>query len=152
MLNPDQSETPISVPRVDQRCAAGWLRLADTHHNAGRMEEALACYQNAIRLHPRLFEASYNSGLIYQSRRQAAQAATFYRKALQVNPDLAPAHNNLGRLHVDAGGLKPAADCFLHAIRLKPDFAEPHFNLGDSSACPQAAPRSDRGLHERPAS
>lgn len=131
MLNPDQSETPIPVPRVDQRCAAGWLRLADTHHSAGRMEEALACYQNAIRLNPRLFEASYNSGLIYQSRRQAAQAATFYRRALQVKPDLAPAWNNLGRLHVDAGELKPAADCFLHAIRLKPDFAEPHFNLGD---------------------
>jgi tetratricopeptide (TPR) repeat protein len=110
---------------------AGWLQLADAHHNAGRLDEALACYQNAIRQDPGLYEACYNAGLVYQSRQQTAQAAACYRRALQLKPNLAPAWNNLGQLHVDAGELDPAADCFLRAIRLKPDFAEPRFNLGE---------------------
>jgi tetratricopeptide (TPR) repeat protein len=110
---------------------AGWLQCADVHHRAGRLEEALADYQNALRFDPGLYEACYNAGLIHQARGQAAQAAACYRKALRIQPDLAPAWNNLGRIHVEAGEFKQASDCFLRAIRLKPDLAEPHFNLGE---------------------
>ena len=122
---------PVQRPPTPPDNAAAWLRQADAHHTAGRLDDALACYSEALRLHPGLYEACYNAGLIYQSRRQPCQASAFYRKALQVKPDLPPAWNNLGRIHLDAGELEPAADCFLQAIRLKPDFAEAHFNLGE---------------------
>ncbi len=121
----------VQRPPTPPDNAVAWLRQADAHHTAGRLGDALVCYSEALRQNPGLYEACYNTGLIYQSIRQPSQASAFYRRALQVKPDLAPAWNNLGRIHVDAGELEPAADCFLRAIRMKPNFAEAHFNLGE---------------------
>ena len=99
--------------------------------NAGRPSDAVAHYEEAIRLQPTAPEPHYNLGLALAKLGRPAEAAARYEEALHLQPDYAEAHNNLGNLLLNAGRLEEAATHYDKAARLKPDFAEAHSNLSN---------------------
>lgn len=98
----------------------------------GRVSDALACFETALRLKPDFVEARYNYGvaLLHLPGRLPDAIATF-QAVLQQKPDSAEALNNLGNAYsLLPDRLDDAIACFETAIRVRPDFAEPHYNLG----------------------
>jgi Flp pilus assembly protein TadD len=95
-----------------------------------RWTEAIASFQEALRIRADFPEAHNNLGVTFKDRGNMAEAEESLRHALALNPDFVEAHNNLGTILESAGKLEEAAACYHQALRCKPDFAEAHNNLG----------------------
>ncbi len=93
-------------------------------------EEALADYDEAIRLEPRGAGAHINRGntLCDLGRHEKALAA--YNKAIALDPENADAYNNRGNVLRDLDCHKKALEDYDTAIALDPEYAEAHYNRG----------------------
>jgi tetratricopeptide (TPR) repeat protein len=97
----------------------------------GRGDEALAHFQEALRIQPNYTEAENNLGVWYEDHGDLASAEAHFRAAVRMNPLNAEAENNLGGvLGRDPARVEEAAEHFEAAIRTSPGFAEAHNNLG----------------------
>jgi tetratricopeptide (TPR) repeat protein len=98
----------------------------------GRLNDAIAQYEAALRLQPDYAEAHNNLGLAWaQMPGRLNDAIAQYEAALRLKPDSAEAHNNLGNAWSKMPGrLNDAVAQFEAALRLRPDYAAAHNNLG----------------------
>ncbi len=108
------------------------------HHQAGRLDEAIAHYRQMIALEPALAGAHHNlaNALFGQGKLKDAEAS--YRRALALQPSLANAHNNLGIVLFEQNKVAEAVTCYRQALSLAPDYAEALNNLG-AALCRQGA-------------
>lgn len=97
---------------------------------AGRLDEAISAYEQAIRLDPKYALAHMNLGVAFKAKGQMDQAIDCYRRALEANPSFAQAHNNLANALNARGDSAGAVEHYEQAARLDPTLAEPHYNLG----------------------
>jgi tetratricopeptide (TPR) repeat protein len=96
----------------------------------GRMNEAIAHLEEALRLNPRLYVAYSNLGNALASAGRIPEVISLYEGALRLNPGLADVHNNLGNALSSLGRTPEAIRHYEEAIRLKPDYAEAQNDLG----------------------
>jgi len=96
----------------------------------GLHQEAIDCYQQALRLNPDLAGTHNNLGVTYKAQGRLDEAIREYREALRLNPGYAMAHNNLGVTYKAQGRLDEAIREYRKALRLNPNYAEAHYNLG----------------------
>ena len=106
------------------------LQTALSHHQAGRLAQAGAIYQDILSDLPGQVDALYLLGVVKLQEGDAGAAVELSGKAIANKPDFAEAHNNLGNAYKDRGRLDEAVAAFRKAVELKPDFAEAHNNLG----------------------
>jgi tetratricopeptide (TPR) repeat protein len=102
----------------------------------GRLAEAIAEFQTALRLQPDSPEVHESLGnAMAATPGRLPDAIAEYRAALRLRPDFADAHDNLGiALSRMPGRLPEAIAEYREALRIKPDFAEAHSNLGNAFA------------------
>ena len=100
------------------------------HHQAGRLDEAVACYRQVLLFEPDMAPAHSNLGTALCDLGLLEEAEASYRKALALRPDQAEAHNNLGTVLFEREKLDEAVSCYREALALKPDYAEALNNLG----------------------
>jgi tetratricopeptide (TPR) repeat protein len=110
---------------------------ADTHHlvavlaqGQGRLDEAIAHFQQALRFRPDFAEAHNNLGNTMFLKGSLDEAAAHYRHALRLRPDYVEAHNNLGLALAGSGQPEEAINHYRQALRLNQHCAETHNNLG----------------------
>jgi protein O-mannosyl-transferase len=98
----------------------------------GRLNDAVAQFEEALRLKPDYAEAHNNLGSVWSEMPgRSNDAAAQFEEALRVRPGYAEAHNNLANAWATIPGrLNDAIIHYEAALRLKPDFVEAHFNLG----------------------
>jgi tetratricopeptide (TPR) repeat protein len=107
------------------------------HNNLGhalygqeKVEEAIACFRQAIALDPKDSLAHYNLGYALYGKGKVDEAIACFRKAIALDPKHAGAHHNLGLTLWRKGQVDEAINCWRKAIALDPKFALPHFALG----------------------
>jgi tetratricopeptide (TPR) repeat protein len=98
--------------------------------HAGKLQEAVGHYEQALRIRPDFIPAQSNLGVALFGLGKIQQAIGHYEQALRLKPDYADAHNNLGNALVRLGRLPEAMAHLEQALRLQPDYAEAHCNLG----------------------
>ena len=98
----------------------------------GRLNDAIAQYEEALRLKPGYAEVHYNLGAVWSKMPgRLNDAAAQYEEALRIKPAYVEAHYNLGVAWAQMPGrLNDAAAQYEEALRLKPDHVEAHNNLG----------------------
>jgi len=94
----------------------------------GRLEEAVASYQQALAIRPGNPEALSNRGHALFELRYYEEAATSYQQALTIRPDYAEALNNRGSALLELNLLSEALACYNEAIAIDPDNADAKFN------------------------
>ena len=113
-----------------ERCAEAQNNLGGALLSQGKVPEAVAYLEQALRLNPDYAEAHYNLGVTLQQAGKVPEAIGHYEQALRINPDYAEAHNNLGIALAQTGKIEEAIAHYEQALRIKPDYAEAHYNLG----------------------
>ena len=104
--------------------------LANALYKAGRTDEALANFRNAIELQPN-FAIAYNGlGNVLLGEKKLDEAITAYRKAIELQPNLAMPYSNLGSVLTQQGKLDEAIAAHQKAVNLRPDAAIAHSSLG----------------------
>lgn len=99
----------------------------------GRVADALARYESALRLKPDYAGAHSDiANLLGSMPGRQDEAVAHYETALRLRPDLAGVHNNFAGLLAHLPGRQTEAIAHYEtALRLKPDYAEAHKNLAD---------------------
>src|SRR5690606_6351600 len=78
-------------------------QTAQAYQDAGRLEEAIAELEKALRLGPRFVDLRVRLARLLRATGQLERAEDHYRKALRDNPDYTEAHLQLCRTLLDAG-------------------------------------------------
>jgi len=104
--------------------------LGNTLQELGRLDEALASYNQAIALKPDYAEAHSNLGNTLHELGRLDEAEASCAQAIALKPDFAEAYYNLGITLNELGRLDEAEVSYTQAIALKPDYVEAHTNLG----------------------
>jgi tetratricopeptide (TPR) repeat protein len=100
----------------------------------GRLPEAIAEYQAALRIEPGHADAHNNLGNALSGiPGRLPEAIAEYQAALRIEPGRAEAHNNLANALARIPGRLPEAIAeYQAALRIRPDNAEGHYNLANA--------------------
>lgn len=105
-----------ALPQSD----AGWFDRGNEDFTAGKWEEALVCYDQALRLNPKNDDAWDAKGTVLFSMGKGESALGCYDSALKVNPRNDRAWGNKGKVLYSMGQREQALKCCYEAIRLNP--------------------------------
>jgi tetratricopeptide (TPR) repeat protein len=123
--------TPVPTPAASPTPSASeHLNRGADYADQGQLDQAIAEYQEAIRLDPDYAEAHYNLGLAYHKQGKLDDAIAEYKEAIRIDPSMADAHVNLGVAYADQGKLDEAIAAYREALRINPDLGDAHLNLG----------------------
>ena len=95
----------------------------------GMFDEAIAQYQVARRMEPRLYVIYHHLGLAFAGEDRLSEAIEQYILALALNPNSAEIHSDLGRAYAKAGFRSGAVREFRIAVEIQPTAAN-HNVLG----------------------
>lgn len=99
--------------------------LADT----GKLTDAIAACNQAIRDNPTDARAYDQLGLALYQQGYLAEAIAAYQQALRVNPTLAEVHNHLGLVFYQQGNFSEAIEAYRQALHLNPYLKDAQHNL-----------------------
>jgi predicted O-linked N-acetylglucosamine transferase (SPINDLY family) len=105
------------------------IQTALQHHQAGRLAEAEAAYQDALHADPRNVDAQHFLGVIAFQRGALERAEKLISQAIAWHHANAPAHNNLGNVLLRLGRARDAVASYRQAIALQPAYLDAHANL-----------------------
>ncbi len=130
------------------------IERAIAHRQAGRNDDALAEYRQALALEPRGYEAQYSFANFCAERGLFDEAIDAYRMALEANPRSTHALNNLGAVQLMTGERTQAAETFAAVTRIDPTHYDALVNLAQlalEAARPgEAIPLYRRALKSEP--
>lgn len=112
----------------------GWYYLGRTKYNENRFEEAVAAFQQCLKLDGKHIKAEDNLGLSYQALGRQEDALQAYRNAIDWQAD-AKVKNpgpfiNIGGLFLETNQLEKAIEYLRRALEIAPDDPKAHQQLG----------------------
>jgi tetratricopeptide (TPR) repeat protein len=102
--------------------------------SAGRIAEAVAEFEESIRLAPERAAAHYALGTVLLEQRRLEPARTHFMEAVRLNPDFAAAYNNLGIVNHAEGRLPEAVASYSEALRVDGSDHRALYTRGRASA------------------
>ncbi|MDZ8260990.1 tetratricopeptide repeat protein [Nostoc sp. ChiQUE01b] len=110
---------------TDNSDAVAWLNFGNQQWRLSNYEDALAAFDQAIRISPKLYEAWYARGLSLLSQEKYSEALDAFNKAIQASQEskkeFAPAWRGRGQALINLNRYKEALESFEKAIALKPE-------------------------------
>jgi len=120
----------------------------------GKLEEALAAYEEALEINPELPDAHARLVYLYGQMGQFAKAEEHYRTAIRLNPNTAEAYFNYGSLILGQGRSREAEEAFRKAVEINPRYAEAQNSLGyvleGQGKLPEATAEFRKALESKP--
>lgn len=107
------------------------IQIAIDHHQAGRLAEAEALYQQILQTEPDHADALYLLGLLAQQEGKPVIAVDYLLKAIAVNPSSSMYYNTLGNVYKDAGYLDEASLRYRQALQYESGNIEALCNLAN---------------------
>jgi tetratricopeptide (TPR) repeat protein len=106
-----------AVVAANPGCGQAHFILGDCLTDEGRLDEAIAQYQQALEILPGYAYAHNNLGNALCRKDRLPEAMAHYRKALELQPDLAWANCNLGVIYLEQGQVDEAIAEFQQALQ-----------------------------------
>jgi tetratricopeptide (TPR) repeat protein len=108
---PAYSKNPEASALMDQ---------AEAFFSQGKLDDALANYQKALAIDPKLYDAALYSGDVYTHRGDWAQAEIWYQKAITINPNREVAYRYSATPLMRQGKYDQARDRYVEAYITEP--------------------------------
>jgi tetratricopeptide (TPR) repeat protein len=127
------SDDPLrdQLRKLDMRAAAHLERGLQLEQ-VGRLKDAVAETEEALRLDPELVKAHINLLILYGRMGNREKAEEHYQAVVKLNPTQFPdAYYNYGELLTMEGKLDEAEQAFRKALTISPSYAAAHNNLGN---------------------
>eukprot|EP00002_Diphylleia_rotans_P025971 TRINITY_DN5152_c0_g1_i1.p1 TRINITY_DN5152_c0_g1~~TRINITY_DN5152_c0_g1_i1.p1 ORF type:complete len:423 (-),score=95.99 TRINITY_DN5152_c0_g1_i1:350-1618(-) len=125
MLELARSKTDVALRSFQKALDSQPLDMAQAHfnlasalHKNSLMEEAIAHYEEALKIEPNYVPALNNLGLIWEIRGDINKARENYERAVQISPRDERAQCNLGNIYYRLGRLEEALQCYSSVISL----------------------------------
>lgn len=96
--------------------ASDLFERATKLHNLAKYDEAIAAYQEVVRLNEHFHPAWYAQGCAWETRGDEAQALACFRRAVSLAPEHAETHHNLGKVLHRLGLADEAMERFRSAL------------------------------------
>ena len=109
-----------------------YVNLGQYLGGAGRIEEAIECYREALRIRPETYRAHYDLAALLRAKGRTAQAAAHLLEVVRLETDHFEAHDRLGQMLVLEGRMDEAIPHFAASVRIEPRFARGRLDLGDA--------------------
>ncbi|MEG4106786.1 tetratricopeptide repeat protein [Microcoleus sp. S13_C5] len=126
--------TSINVPDSGQVAnfqeVEPYNKLAENFLVEGKIKEAIAACQQALKIRPDFIYAYVTLGNALQAVGKTEAAIRSYSQALELQPNFAEVRANIGSMYFKMGRLEEAIAHYQQAIALSPDLAGAHWNLG----------------------
>lgn len=116
---PEPPQDATALTRARELVAAG-----NRAEDAGRLQEALGLYRQAVATAPQSPEAHLNLGIAQEALGDMLAARTSYERVLALESDHPYAAYNLGKLDFVQGRAAPAEALLRRALVRRPDFAQ----------------------------
>jgi tetratricopeptide (TPR) repeat protein len=110
--------------------ANSWNNLGLIAGREGRLDDAVAYFQEALRLSPDHPIALNNLGSAYRQQKQWDLAKKTYERTLGLNPNDADANYGLGMVYAQRDDTARAFELLRQALKARPDYPEALNNLG----------------------
>ena len=104
--------------------------LGEILFRQGRLEEAAAEFEEAVKLEPDIEAAHLNLGCVLTNLGRPAEAAEHCQRVLALNPESDGAHFNLALALLKTGKPDEAKTHYLEALRINPRLYRAHYQLG----------------------
>jgi lipoprotein NlpI len=112
--------------------AANYYNRGIEYNNKGDTARAIADYNQAISLDPKLASAYNNRGNIYQRKGDYDRAIADYNQTISLDPKFTNAYNNRGNIYYYKGDYDRAIADYNQAISLNPKLASAYDNRGSA--------------------
>lgn len=96
------------------------MRAGEAAFVKGDLDTALAAYQRALALDPKLYAAALFAGDMYFKKGQALKAAEWYERAITIDPDRETAYRYSASPLMKAGKLEEARSRYVEAFMAEP--------------------------------
>jgi tetratricopeptide (TPR) repeat protein len=113
----------------DPQNASLLITSGTARERLGRIAEAEAAYNEALRIDPTNREALFNLSRLYMDREAYAPALPLLQRLVSADPSDAEAAVNLGVASLHTGRRAEAADAWNRAIKANPRLPQPYMNL-----------------------
>ena len=124
----EQHLRTLENPRL--KAAKAEFERGQDFKKQGKIQEAIACFQNAIAADPNYIPPHNNLGTLLQQQNRLSEAITCYQNALKINPNSALTLTNLGSIYLIEGQLNQADKLLKRALELNPELVPALYNLG----------------------
>ena len=95
----------------------------------GKLEQAIACYRQATKLHPENYLYHYQLGTILRQQDKLELAAKSFRLAVAINSNDSWSYHALGEISTKQQDFTSAIKSYQQAIAINPEFSWSHYNL-----------------------
>ncbi|MEG4483666.1 tetratricopeptide repeat protein [Microcoleus sp. D2_18a_B4] len=109
--------------------AVQFNQQGETYLSQGKIEEAIASCEQALKIHPNFAPAYKTLGNALQAQGRMEEARHWYAKAIEIEPNFAEVYANLGSLGAQQQKWQEAIGFYQKAIAIKPNFAGVYRNL-----------------------
>jgi tetratricopeptide (TPR) repeat protein len=134
---------------AEERCRDGVDQL-----HLGRTKEAIAYFEETLRIKPDHTKAHNGLGTALAQTGQLAAAIAQFQEAVRLDPDNLEARANLASALAQSGDTAGAIEQNAELLRAQPDSAEAHYNLGSALAqtgrVPEAMQQFQEAVRLRP--
>ena len=108
------------------------LKIAKSHHSAGRLAEAEELYRRILTRSPEDAETLQMLGTLLSQKGEHEEGRSLVERAIRLEPDVAAYHANRGLILLNLGYLDLAVVALRRALELEPRFPEALYNLGNA--------------------
>jgi len=113
-----------SYKKAPHKSSESWNKMGVAYQLMFNPDDAVKCYQTALKLDPKNAVVLNNLGTIYVSQKQYSTAERTYRKAARLDPKSALVHKNLGTALLAEHKYKKGWQEYQDALAIDPEIFE----------------------------
>ena len=118
------------VVREDPKVIDAWFMLGNVYAKAGRQQDAIPYFKQALALKPDDEMAVVNLANVYRQLGRDDDALTGYRRFLELDPKNSQVRYEIAEILIDRGELDEAADHLKQALAIEPKLVAARNALG----------------------